>query len=66
MGVDLSTEIAIAMAQSDLRRAEVALSQAQLEYHRVQRHLESLIRLAGQAVPGVYENKHDDRTLLNG
>jgi len=51
------------VAQSDVRRAEVALSQAQLEYHRVQRHLESLIR---QAVPGVYENKHDDRTLLNG
>lgn len=61
MGADLSTEIAV--AQSDLRRAEVALSQAQLEYHRVQRHLESLIR---QTVPGVYENKHDDRTLLNG
>lgn len=61
MGVDLDTQIAV--AQSEVRRAEVALSQAQLEYSRVQRHLELLLR---QTTPGVYESKSDGRTLLNG
>jgi hypothetical protein len=62
MGVDLVTEIAV--AQSDVRRAEVALAQAQLECHRVQRHLESLLRQGREG--GVYEQTHDDRRLLNG
>jgi hypothetical protein len=61
MGANIEAEIAV--AQSDVRRAEVALSQAHLELSRVRRELESLLR---QSPNRVDEQNSDGRTLLNG
>jgi hypothetical protein len=61
MDAKLSTDIAV--AQSDVRRFERAAARAQLDLGEAQRHLEALLRQAG---PGVYEQKSDGRSLLNG